>query len=912
MAESERLFGRAGPQARLRNLLARASSGTRSLALISGPAGIGKSSLVRSVIAEVEVLGWGTCVEAVSAPGYWPWSRALDSIAATLGPKGVASTAGDDASLLALIGRSFGVPGSSERSERDRLLLMDAVSRWLVRVAAVKGPVVVVLDDLQWSDESSLSLLEFVARDPEPAAVAVIGCYRDDELAAAARHRFAQLSMSATTIELGGLDREAVAALVAEVAGPLDAGEVGSLFRRAGGHPVFTRELARLARDGDASHRLPVAVRDAIEYRLLALPVATREVLEVAALAGTVIDGDLVARVVARGRPAVDDALTHAQAAGIVTVGPAQRVQLTHDLYRETIAASMTADRRIAVHQRLGMALAERVDEGASVHPADLAHHFTAAIPAGEASRAAHWSRAAAAAEVAALAFGEAAAHLRRWREALALSPTEITQREHATVLLAEADALARAGLVDEARDRLRAAQVVTADGPLADLRSELALAVADLGARSYTRRDDVLHGLEAALTAVEGVDPDLEARLTARLAQELQHSVAADRPRAGPLSERALALGRAGATPRTLLTCLLARHDVLWMPGLSAARIDVAREIIAVAARAGDDERVAQGNLLLANALLESGSAAFEPALAESLRVLDRLGQPRHRYTAATRRSALLLLRGALDDAESAIEGAAALGSSILEPDCDNVRMAQRLELVRARAVPEELSEYAEAAVHHWTGAPIHAHMVAAGFTARSGDVQRARHHAAIVADLGTWRADRSYMSSVGVRELAVAAIALDDQALCADLLADLAPLAETCAVNGAVVAFAGSHGHVAGLLASHLARPSAQSFFAAATAAYERIGANEFLADLQATRQSATEALPSPFASLTARETEVLALIARGLSNDDIVAELVVSPATVRNHITHIFQKLHLRNRAQAIVLAREAGLA
>ncbi|MBA2281632.1 MAG: helix-turn-helix transcriptional regulator, partial [Acidimicrobiia bacterium] len=64
-------------------------------------------------------------------------------------------------------------------------------------------------------------------------------------------------------------------------------------------------------------------------------------------------------------------------------------------------------------------------------------------------------------------------------------------------------------------------------------------------------------------------------------------------------------------------------------------------------------------------------------------------------------------------------------------------------------------------------------------------------------------------------------------------------------------------------------------------------------------------------PFADLTAREEQVLALIARGLSNDEIVAELVVSPATVRNHITRIFQKLHVRTRAQAIVLAREAGL-
>ena len=97
-----------------------------------------------------------------------------------------------------------------------------------------------------------------------------------------------------------------------------------------------------------------------------------------------------------------------------------------------------------------------------------------------------------------------------------------------------------------------------------------------------------MLQGLEDALAAAEGVDPDLEARLTARLARELQHSVAADRPRAGPLSERAIALGRSGAAPGTLITCLLARHDVLWIPGAPAERIEIAREIVAVAERLG------------------------------------------------------------------------------------------------------------------------------------------------------------------------------------------------------------------------------------------------------------------------------------------------------------------------------------
>ena len=910
------LLGREGPHGRLRDLLARTAAGTRSVALVSGPAGIGKSSLVRVAVGDLKVVGWGTCVEVVAAPGYWPWTRALDAVATAIGPVAATAIAGDDTPLLALIGRSFGPAPPSEGSERDRLLLMDAVSRWLARVAAEHGPVVVVLDDLQWADDSSLALLEFVARDPVPAAVALVGCYRHDELAAPARRRLSQLAMSATSIELDGLDRHAVEALATHIAGPLSATAVDDLFRRAGGHPVFTRELALLARDPEGGNRLPVAVRDAIEGRLAGLPAATREVLEVAALAGNAIAAELVVVAATISRAEVDEALATARVAGIVTADADDRLHFVHDLYRETIAAAIPADRRVALHQQLGAALAERAARGGSVHPADLAHHFTAAVSAGEASRAARWALAAAAADVESLAFGEAAGHLSRWRESVAASSAAtsaaVDQRVHATVLLAEADALARAGVIDQARDRLRAAHALAVSGSLADLRAEVALAFADLGARFAARRDEVVRGLEEALAGVEGLDPGLEARLTARLARELQHSVAADRPRAGPLSERAIALGRAGTDSGTLVTCLLARHDVLWIPGSPTERTALAREIVAVAERSGDNERLAVGNLLLANALLESGSAAFEAALDDSLRLFDQLGQPRHRYTAATRRAALLLLRGDLDAADAAIEDAAGLGSSIREPDAENVRMSQRLELVRARARPDGLRDFADVAVAHWTGAPIHAHAVAAGFCARSDDLPAARRHVAIVADLGTWRADRSYLWSVFVRELAVAAIALDDRALCEELLADLAPIAATCGVNGAVVAFAGSHGHVAGLLASHLGLPTASPFLADAAVVYERLGAVAYLADVQAAAQGSAGPRSRPFPDLTAREEEVLVLIARGLSNDDIVAELLVSPATVRNHITRIFQKLHVRNRAQAIVLAREAGLA
>lgn len=65
------------------------------------------------------------------------------------------------------------------------------------------------------------------------------------------------------------------------------------------------------------------------------------------------------------------------------------------------------------------------------------------------------------------------------------------------------------------------------------------------------------------------------------------------------------------------------------------------------------------------------------------------------------------------------------------------------------------------------------------------------------------------------------------------------------------------------------------------------------------------------SAFPELTAREHEVLDLVARGMSNSEITRRLVVSPKTVRNHISNIFSKLQVADRAQAIVRAREAGL-
>ncbi|HSK97446.1 MAG TPA: hypothetical protein VK891_12580, partial [Euzebyales bacterium] len=559
-------------------------------------------------------------------------------------------------------------------------------------------------------------------------------------------------------------------------------------------------------------------------------------------------------------------------------------VRFAHDLMRETVLDRVAPARRVALHQTIAAALESRMARGGSVAPAELARHCIAAVALDGTDRAVRWVLRAAENDCAALAVDEAAGRLRRLRAAVADAGVDIDAPQLVDVLLAEADALSRTGNTLDARGLLRHAADIADRAGDAERIARTALATAQLGARFATRRDEIVRALETALAVVAGSDDLWEARLAATLARELQHSVAEDRPRAGPLSARALDLGRRTGDPATLLSCLIARHDVLWTPGTGGERVAIAREIVAVARTARDAERHAEGLLLLANALLEQGSPAFEATLESYLAILDGSNQPRLRYMAETRRACLALLRGRLDEAEQRIERAAALGERIREPDTSNVRMSQRLELVRARGNPDELRTFAAEAVSHWTGAPVHAHAVAAGFCARAGALDDARRHVAVVLDLGAWRADRSYLWSMLVRELAYAAMALDDRELCRQLFDDLRPLASSCGVNGAVVAFAGSHAHAAGLLAAALGEPQASQLLDQAAATYRALGAAAWLAEVQdggpgtvAPASTASLHRRGPVWHVTFGGREVTVPHVKGLSD---IARLVATP--------------------------------
>ncbi len=241
------LVGRDLPLARLDAALRRAAAGTRTTGLVAGVAGIGKTSLLRAATRGIaERAGWGTCVEGGAAPGYWPWTQAFSRLVGLIGVDRAAELAGADRPLLAAIAADLGPAEPGEDSPRARLLLMDATARWLRRLAA-EAPVVIVLDDLQWADESSVALFDYLSADPADGRICLLGAYRDDELSGPLAERLGAVTGRSEHIQLSSLDRQAAAALVEAAARPpsLHAGAGAGRDRHESSHVHPTRRSRR-------------------------------------------------------------------------------------------------------------------------------------------------------------------------------------------------------------------------------------------------------------------------------------------------------------------------------------------------------------------------------------------------------------------------------------------------------------------------------------------------------------------------------------------------------------------------------------------------------------------------------------------------------------------------------------------
>ncbi|MEN2424161.1 AAA family ATPase [Streptomyces rimosus] len=650
------LIGREHSVRMLRSRLERARASHGGLVLVTGEAGIGKTSLVRSAVDEERERGGmlvvrGTCWDSDSTPGFWPWTQAVRSLrrGAAAGEWEEAATAAGGA-LSVLLGDGTGT------GEALRFELFDAVTT-LLTVLSQRRPVTVVLEDLHWADAASLSLLEFTAQHTWFERLLVIGTYRDVEVQRPdhpLRPLLPRLAAKATTLALTGLTPPQVAELVARTVGTRpDAAMTTGMFARTGGNPYFVEETARLWSAGQPVAAVAPGVRAVVHRRLALLGQPAVRLLGAAAVLGRRFERRTLARTAGTPEPLATGLLGEAVAAGLLE-SAADAYVFTHDLVRETLYDGLAEDRLRHLHAAAVRALRDTAGAGDRARPTDLARHAYFAGPDLDADEAVDILVAAARHAVSRLASEEAVAHYRRALERLGTGDP----RRHVLLALdlgAELQLLGeheRSWLVYEDAAALASG---TGDAGLVG-RVALTLHHADGRGDGTGLKTRALREAHRAL--VPGPCP----------AADESGAGPADAPDAGPVDEvarRVVAAARAAGDDDALHLGLWARLHAVWAPGTAAQRVHVAGELMEVSRRRAD---VWMGHLAASMrwvALLELDDPGFLRQFSDMVAGADACGLPRTSMISVIDRSVVYAFMGRFPEADDLLAQTLALSGT-------------------------------------------------------------------------------------------------------------------------------------------------------------------------------------------------------------------------------------------------------
>ena len=718
------------------------------------------------------------------------------------------------------------------------------------------GVLVVVLDDLQWADAESLELAEFAVRHLQAAPVLLLGTYREHEVGG----RLDGLAGSSELVSLGGLDAAATRTLMAGIVGAAPSEEeAAEAWRRTGGNPFFVGELSRLAvaagglgsLTATALPRLPRGVRETLERRLARVSQPCADLLAIAAVAGPILRPDLLARLTGETER-LGDLLAEAVSAGVVHA-PAEALdppRFAHDLFREAILAGLPPAARAALHARVAAGLEELHAAGADVHAAEVAAQHGAALAAGDqaaAGPAVHWSLAAAEEARTRLAFDDACGHVERALAAHDRAPQpDAAQRLELLVALAQSRALAGAA---DARATALGAAALARRLHDAEALGRAALVVHELGTRSagsITQSRALLAEAAAALRHAGDAARDdrataLRARVLAGLAREEHYDVDGDPGRSRAHADEAVAVARVTGDPGTVAFCLLALHDAGWGPGTARSRLPVIADMEAHAQAAGDRALAAQARQLRAAALLELGEPEGVGELQAYCVLADQLGHPRGRYEALSRRAALALLGGRLDEAQQLAVQAAALGRRIGLPDVEGV-LGTQLGTLAVLGGPDLANQLTSPEVVPDEG--VRAVLVALAALGED-DAQQARRalEGYTLAHLRRQHDLEPYAYA------AVAASLAGGERLIAELVEALDPLSGLHVVVGGCATYLGAVDHHLGTLAAARGDTArAERKLSAALEQHRRLGAGAWLGLTQAALEGVRGSATSP----------------------------------------------------------------
>lgn len=863
-AESVELLERSAHLGVLRDSLAGVLAGGHGrLVLLGGEAGVGKTAIVRRFCEEqrppTRIL-WGAC-EALFTP------RAL----------------GPFVDVARVVGGEL--EGLVERAGRPHEVLSA-----LVREAARVSPTVLVLEDLHWADEATLDVVRLLGRRVDGFPALVVATYRADELDDPHPLRVV-LGELATAhgverLDLPRLSPTAVATLAAPYG--VDAQE---LYRNTGGNPFFVSEVLAAR-----TKEIPSSVRDAVLARAARLSGPARVLLEALTVAPPA--GEI--RVL---QAIAGDSMEHLEECiGSGMVIPAGRgVAFRHELARLVIEDSIAPHRRVALHARALRAMVDTPDRSR------LAHHAEAA---GDAEAVLRFAPEAARRASALAAHRESAAqYARALRFADLLAP-----EARAELLESRAYECMLSDQIGEAIDGLRSA--LTLRGELGDPPAQaqaLQLLSEVLWCPGWI--EEATHAARQAVAALEGAEPSRELAMAySRVSQLCMDAEDVE----GAIKWGTQALDVAGNLGETeiFIHALNSIGTARFMTGEAEGREQLERSL-ALAKDAGLDEHVARAMMHLVWVARRHRAYALareylEPALAftsdrglelsrgyllsyQAQMALDQgrwqealdtaglvLREPRRsripRILALTTVARVRARRGDPDVWPLLDEALSLVGRG------DELQASEPVAVARAEVAwldgDRDGADRATAATlalakvrgSRWVVSELAVWRRRAGIIEQLRASETAGPYALEVA--GNWSAAARQWQMLGCGyEAALALGDADDEGSLRHALEELLALG---------------------------ARPAA--------AMVGRGLRERGVRGLPRGPRPKTRANP---AGLTARELEVLALIAEGLRNSEIAQHLVVSQKTVNHHVSAVLRKLDVRTRGAAAAEAARLGL-
>jgi hypothetical protein len=778
---ADELVGRQGEVARIDSQLSEVASGRGRVIVATGEAGIGKSALLESAARRATNRGFvvaaGRCAPSESPP-YWPWPQLLRVVDGH-GDGAFAAIAGGPSELFA---------ATAERLERS----------------TVHRPAFIVVDDLQWADESSLALSSFLvaacAGLPVLLAFGVRDAPGDDR--PQVWSTVDSLPADVVWLPLSGLDEAGTAELLRSVL-PHDPPHslVGEVHARTAGNPLFVKEVGRLfaAQGEGATATVPDGVRKVLTRRVTRL---SRESFTVLAAASVTDDFDLGLLTALTDLPAADieARLDEALETRLVVVDD-DGFRFAHALIRQTILDLQPTTQRTEAHRRAAVVLEARV---VATPPGALA------AVAGRA--AAHWAQVhgdgrSRAARLAVIAARDAARQLgydhaaRLYQWARELGDDEIDT----LTSLGESEVLA--GRLADGRRTLMAAAERAATERRGDALARAVLAAGTgIGGFEVDVRDDrqivLLHD---ALSLLGDDDSPLRAAALTRVALVDSRRSAVDR---AALTEAAATMAIRLGDPAVEVSALAARCDVLSGPDHTDGRLATSDRMVTIAEQQGDPFMVLLSRRHRLLALLERGEIRrVDDEIAAYARTSERVHVPLYSWILPLWRGMRALLDGDLDRASASCNAADEIGRSADSHNADTLVATLQFEIGRARGSTASLDGVIRRMAREYEGYPavdgMHSvHLLMIGERDAARRVLRRRMN----AGLESIPRDSEWIEALwNLGEVAAAVRELD----AAEQIHDaLVPYADLWAVDGVGAACYGVVAHQLGLLATCLGR--------------------------------------------------------------------------------------------------------